>query len=108
MPDSRRRAHRHRVRRRYGSRLGPRGKRQIVLRAHKGILHSARFSPDGRRIITASTDGTVRVWPVDREELLRLVEARLYRDLTSDERKGVRCHRVTTPRMRMMMASSIL
>jgi WD40 repeat protein len=29
---------------------------------HGGGVHSAQFSPDGRRIITASDDGTARVW----------------------------------------------
>jgi WD40 repeat protein len=35
--------------------------RQIVLR-HTAALQAARFSPDGRRVVTASHDGTARVW----------------------------------------------
>ena len=29
---------------------------------HDAIIYSARFSPDGKRIVTASKDGTARVW----------------------------------------------
>jgi WD40 repeat protein len=33
-----------------------------ALRGHGGVVTSAAFSPDGRRIVTASTDRTARVW----------------------------------------------
>jgi WD40 repeat protein len=29
---------------------------------HDAMIYSARFSPDGKRIVTASKDGTARVW----------------------------------------------
>ena len=32
---------------------------------HEGGVHSAAFSPDGRRIVTASKDNTARVWDAD-------------------------------------------
>jgi WD40 repeat protein len=33
------------------------------LTAHTDNVNSVVFSPDGRRIISGSADGTVRVWP---------------------------------------------
>jgi WD40 repeat protein len=37
----------------------------VVLRGHEGWVRSAAFSPDGQRVVTASADGTARVWRVD-------------------------------------------
>jgi WD40 repeat protein len=34
------------------------------LEGHQSAVDSAAYSPDGRRIVTASADGTVRVWDV--------------------------------------------
>ena len=33
-----------------------------VLRGHDDAVHSAAFSPDGSRIVTASGDKTARIW----------------------------------------------
>ncbi len=38
------------------------GKTELILRGHAGPVTYAEFSPDGRRILTVSTDGTLRVW----------------------------------------------
>jgi WD40 repeat protein/tRNA A-37 threonylcarbamoyl transferase component Bud32 len=37
----------------------------MVLSGHAAEVHSAAFSPDGRRLITASYDGTARIWDRD-------------------------------------------
>jgi WD40 repeat protein/serine/threonine protein kinase len=36
-----------------------------VLRGHEGMLRSVVFSPDGSRVLTASEDGTARIWRAD-------------------------------------------
>ena len=38
------------------------GQEVAALRGHTGDVNSASYSPDGGRIITASSDGTARVW----------------------------------------------
>jgi WD40 repeat protein len=34
----------------------------VLLSGHQGAVSSAAFSPDGQRMVTASADGTARVW----------------------------------------------
>lgn len=49
------------------------GKELKTLRGHRDILISAAYSPDGRRLITGSRDGTVKVWDATTgDELLTL------------------------------------
>ena len=43
---------------------GGNGPQPIVLLPHRAAALSAEFSPDGRRIVTASLDGSARVWDV--------------------------------------------
>jgi len=37
----------------------------LLLRGHEGGIVDAAFSPDGKRIVTASSDATARVWNAD-------------------------------------------
>ena len=50
---------RMRIRRRFGNTL-----KQVAEHsaAHTGAVKSAAFSPDGRRIVTASRDKTAKIW----------------------------------------------
>jgi WD40 repeat protein len=59
--------------------------REIVSlkKGHESGVYHAAFSPDGKRVVTASYDNTARIWPVD---LLPIAENRRPRDLTPEER----------------------
>lgn len=47
----------------------------ILLAGHTGRIHHAAFSRDGRRVVTASADGTVKIyaidWPTLRQTLMK-------------------------------------
>ena len=45
----------------YGTRMG---RSLAILAGQTGSVRSAAFSPDGTRIVTASDDGTARLWDV--------------------------------------------
>ncbi len=53
------------------------GRPHSILRCPRGNLLIASFTPDGKRVVTVSDDGTVRIFPVDADELLRMGRARL-------------------------------
>ena len=42
--------------------LGELGELGTKLKGYSGAVHSAAFSPDGARVVTASSDNTARVW----------------------------------------------
>ena len=43
------------------------------LEGHQSVLNSARYSADGKFIITASEDGTVRIWDAEKYECIKTV-----------------------------------
>jgi len=65
------------------------------LSGHTDVVNSVTFSPDGRRLISASWDGTVRIWSVaERRELkaLRTHKSRVnFAAYSPDARKIVTC-----------------
>ena len=51
----------------------------MIVGAHLG------YSPDGQRIVTTSSDGTVQIHTTDMDELLQIAESRVTRQLTAEE-----------------------
>ena len=58
----------------------------VVLRGHGDMVTDAAFSPDRSRIVTASVDGTARVWTVGLEPLQALLRGSTTSCLTPDVR----------------------
>jgi WD40 repeat protein len=46
-----------------------------VLGGHRDVVNDADLSPDGRRVVTASSDGTARVWDAETGAAARVLEA---------------------------------
>ena len=61
-----------------------------ILSGHSAGVRSATYSPDGKHLVTASSDQTARIWVVSVDELLARVLALIQRDaplLTPNERR---------------------
>jgi WD40 repeat protein len=52
---------------------------------HNGAVNAVAFSPDGNQVATACSDHRVRVWAVERDQLIRQAGDRLNRNLTRQE-----------------------
>ena len=63
------------------------GKELFALKGHDGPVGSATYSPDGKRIATAGSDGIVQIYTTDMEELLQIAESRVTRQLTTEEKE---------------------
>jgi WD40 repeat protein len=61
------------------------GARRFVLPGHGFLVSGLAISPDGRRLITTAPDGVVREWTLDLDELIRIAEGEVTRELTDDE-----------------------
>jgi WD40 repeat protein/class 3 adenylate cyclase len=61
------------------------GAQQLVLRGHELLVSGLDFSPDGNQLASAALDGVVRVWALDIDELIRIAEDQVTRELSDDE-----------------------
>ena len=57
----------------------------LTLRGHSDAVYAVAFSPDGKRLATASSDWTVQVYALDLRELLNLARSRVTRTFTAEE-----------------------
>ncbi|HMD81430.1 MAG TPA: WD40 repeat domain-containing protein, partial [Anaerolineales bacterium] len=63
------------------------GEEFVRLFGHDWDLRTVAFSPDGKNLLTASIDGTARIYPVHYEDVLALAQSLLSpRELTCAER----------------------
>jgi WD40 repeat protein len=62
------------------------GKEVRRLTGHTDAVNSVAFSADDRLVVTASLDGTARLWYADYREDVRYLCGKLLRDFTAEER----------------------
>ena len=58
-----------------------------VLRGSERAVTHVEFSPDGKWVITANSDGTARLSVTDFDELLAIAESRLPKNLRGDNER---------------------
>jgi hypothetical protein len=61
------------------------GQELLTLRGHTSSVYGLAFSPDGKRLATASDDDTVQVYALDIDDLLGLARKRVTRPFTPEE-----------------------
>jgi WD40 repeat protein len=59
----------------------------VVLRGHTGPVNAALCDESGDRILSASADGTLRLWVANQADLLALADSRITRDFSTAERQ---------------------
>jgi len=64
------------------------------LSGHKLVVRSVAWGPDGKRLDTASADGTVRQYVMDIEALMALARQRVTRNLTPEQCKQLSLSRL--------------
>jgi len=57
----------------------------LTLRGQSGLALGVAYSPDGKRLATASADRTVQVYAFEIRELLNLARSRVTRTFTAEE-----------------------
>jgi WD40 repeat protein/class 3 adenylate cyclase len=61
------------------------GVQLLVLRGHDIVVGRLAFSPDGSKLASGAGDGTARVWALDLDDLIRIAEGEVTRELTEAE-----------------------
>jgi WD40 repeat protein/DNA-binding SARP family transcriptional activator len=61
------------------------GQKLVTFPGHTDTVDDLAFSPDGTRLASSSSDGTIRVYAVDVDELVALAQSRLTRWFTPAE-----------------------
>jgi WD40 repeat protein len=61
------------------------GAQLLVLHGHRGEVSAVSFGPDGSRLASAGSDGTLRVWALDLDDLIGIARRSLTRALSDEE-----------------------